>query len=109
MPPSGETDVCVKPSPLRDTSTVRTHKIEGTTATYLENAVEMTMETEMVGSELQVEVAITNSLTGHHVPTGVTVRNMILVVEAWIDGDDPLVDPLYSTGGQVIHDLGEGP
>jgi len=106
MPPSGNTDICTYISLPRDPDTVRTHAIEGTTATYLDNAVELSMQTEVVGNELQVDVSIDNSLTGHHVPTGVTVRNMILVVEAWQDGQDPLVNPLSHTGAQTIHELG---
>jgi hypothetical protein len=31
---------------------------------------------------------------------------MILLVEAWADGDDPLTDPLVHLGTQVVHDLG---
>jgi hypothetical protein len=56
-----------------------------------------------VGGNLEVEVAVNNSGTGHHVPTGVTVRNMILLVEAWRESDG---QALASTGAQVVHDLG---
>jgi hypothetical protein len=50
-----------------------------------------------------VDVAIENDKTGHHVPTGVTIRNMILLVEAWQVADDL---PLEHTGDQTIHPLG---
>ena len=40
------------------------------------------MVARVEGGELVVEATITNDRTGHHVPTGVTVRNMILRVEA---------------------------
>ena len=53
--------------------------------------------------DLDVDVSITNDRTGHHVPTGVTVRNMILLVDAW-RGEDGL--PLADDGAQVVHDLG---
>jgi len=107
MPPSGKTEICTLfPPVVRDSSTVRSHTIEGTTATYLENAVELSMQTELTGTELQVDITIDNSLTGHHVPTGVTVRNMILLVEAWEDGEDPIINPLVYTGTETIHDLG---
>ncbi len=85
---------------------VRTHAIEGTTAAYLDNAVELSMQTQRVGNELQVSVTIDNNLTGHHVPTGVTIRNMILLVLAWEDGQNPWVNPLMHTGAQTVHDLG---
>jgi hypothetical protein len=106
MPPTGETQFCTVSSLDRDPSAIRSHAIEGTTATYLDNAVELSMQTQLVGNELRVGVIIDNSLTGHHVPTGVTVRNMILLVEAWQDGQDPLVNPLVHTSSQTIHDLG---
>jgi hypothetical protein len=107
MPPSGEIYVCgMGGGPVRDPETIRSHTIEGTTPQYLENAVEMTMETQRLGDTIGVVVSIDNSLTGHHVPTGVTVRNMILLVEAWREGEDPLLNPLPHTGSQIIHDLG---
>ena len=108
MPPSGATEVCVVlyPPLVRDPDTIRSHTILGTTPEFLENAVDMVMDTAIEGSELRVNVAITNSRTGHHVPTGVTVRNMILVLEAWKDGDDPLIAPLLHTGLQTVHALG---
>jgi cysteine-rich repeat protein len=106
MPPTGATQICVLDPVERDPETIRSHEVLGTTPEYLENAADLVMTTEVVGNEVSVEIDVVNSLTGHHVPTGVTVRNMILVVEAWRDGDDPLTDPLTSTGSQVIHDLG---
>jgi mono/diheme cytochrome c family protein len=105
MPAYGGEEVCDKlfPPLLRDPDTVRSHSILGTTAEYLENAVEVTVDASIEGDKLDVDVALTNSLTGHHVPTGVTVRNMILLVEAWRESDG---SPLASTGTQTIHDLG---
>ncbi len=106
MPPSGETDICsFQPIP-RDSETIRDHDIRGTTPYFLENAADLAMQVQQEGAELRVDVTATNSLTGHHVPTGVTVRNMILLVEAWRDGDDPLVSPLVHTGSQIVHELG---
>ncbi len=104
MPAFGATTACSIPgSPMRDSDTIRSHAILGTTPEFLENAVELDMQTQVVGSEVQVDVSITNSLTGHQVPTGVTVRNMILLVEAWREEDGVA---LAHTGSQVIHDLG---
>ena len=80
---------------------VRSHAIEGTTPEYLENAVTMTVGPSVDGDQLQVSVTILNDQTGHHVPTGVTIRNMILVVEAW-QGSSRLAH----TGSQTVHALG---
>ena len=87
----------------RPVGDVRSHRILGTTAEFLENALSVTMQAEIVGDSVEVEVAITNDQTGHHVPTGVTIRNMILLVEAWQQSDGT---PLVHTGSTLIHDLG---
>ncbi len=79
---------------------VRSHRIEGTTAAFLEDAVTLTMNTAHVGEVVDVDVTIHNDRTGHHVPTGVTVRNMILLVTATRDGAD-----LEHTGTQLLGEL----
>jgi len=104
MPNTGATTICIFEPIERDPATIHSHRILGTTPEFLENAVELTTTTRVAGDELQVDVTIDNSLTGHHVPTGVTVRNMILLVEAWQSA--PLTDPLVYTGTEVVHDLG---
>ncbi len=107
MGASPDNQVCsVIATPDRPVESVRNHMIEGSTPAYLENAVELDMQVNANDSEINVQITVNNTLTGHHVPTGVTVRNMILVVEAWEDGDDPLLNPLIHSGSQVIHDLG---
>ncbi|MCP3905249.1 MAG: hypothetical protein GY715_16610 [Planctomycetes bacterium] len=103
MPPSGAVQVCNFLFLNRDPDTIRSHTILGTTPEYLENAAEVTVTADTVGDELQVQVDVFNAYTGHHLPTGVTVRNMILLVEAWRDADG---EPLASTGDQVVHELG---
>ncbi len=82
---------------------IRSHDIRGTTPEYLENAVAMSMTVTDADDGLQVEVSIVNDQTGHSVPTGVTIRNMILVVEATRDAD---ALALTHTGDQVVHELG---
>ncbi len=106
MPATGASNACSVINLDRGPDAVRSHDIKGTTPEFLDNAVEMSMQTDRVGDELQIRVDIENSLTGHHVPTGVTIRNMILVIEAWEDGNDPNTDLLSYTGTEVIHDLG---
>ena len=87
----------------RDPETIRNHRIEGTTPAYLENAVEMVLQCEVVDDTIEAQVSITNNQTGHHVPTGVTIRNMILLVEGWREEDGM---PLMHTGSQTVHELG---
>jgi len=103
MAPTNAGAACDRISLNRPPGDVRSHRIVGTSPEFLENALSMTMDTEVVGDSLEVEVAITNDRTGHHVPTGVTIRNMILLVEAWEQSSG---EPLEYTGDTVIHDLG---
>ena len=56
----------------------------------LQNSVTMTTTAQLEGDAVLVEVSITNDKTGHHVPTGVPLRHMILVVQA-TDADGNLL------------------
>ena len=66
----------------------------------LQNSVTMTTTAQLRGGEVVVEVSITNDKTGHHVPTGVPLRHMILAVRA-TDGDG---NPLPLSDGPVLPD-----
>jgi hypothetical protein len=90
-------------APERDPETIRSHRIEGTTARYLDNAVSLEMFSHTVDDGLRVDVVITNDQAGHHVPDGVTVRNMILLVEARRRDDGQL---LRQSAGPMIDELG---
>lgn len=103
MPSYNSNYVCTVLPIRRDAKTVRSHLIEGTTPRYLENAATLTMKVATVGSTLKVDVDVANDQTGHHLPTGVTVRNMILLVEAWSLKDGKR---LAYRGTQKIHSLG---
>lgn len=106
MPSYGATTVCQVGGynpPVRDPETIRHHRIEGTTPEFLENAVTLSLNAAVVGNTIEAEVLITNDQTGHHVPDGVTIRNMILLVEARRVNDGL---QLTHTGTQVVHELG---
>jgi len=103
MPSSGQSEACVLLKLNRDPSTLRDHAIVGTTPEFLENSADLLVESAVSGAALTVEVDVVNSMVGHHLPTGVTVRNMILLVEAW---DAVTGEPLVYTGDQVVHELG---
>ncbi|MFN0059759.1 MAG: hypothetical protein ACKVX7_14975 [Planctomycetota bacterium] len=105
MAPSAATQACVVlfPPLVREPGTIRNHRIEGTTPTFLENAVDLSVGAAQVGGNIEVSVSVANTQTGHHVPTGVTVRNLILLVEAWREQDGIT---LASTGTQTVHALG---
>ncbi len=105
MPPAGPDTACnnLSPALIRDPDTIRSHDVRGTTPYFLENAVDLDVQAQLNGNTLEVDAVITNSLTGHHVPTGVTVRNMILLIDAWRESDGLV---LNHTGTQTVHDLG---
>jgi MYXO-CTERM domain-containing protein len=104
MPPNDAPDACAvnMPSLDRPAGDVRSHVIEGTTAAFLDNAASMTIELQQVGNAIEALVTVANDQTGHHVPTGVTIRNMILLVEASRLDDGAALE---QTGGDVLHDL----
>lgn len=103
MPPTGSVYACSIDPVERDPSTIRSHGIRGTTPEYLENAVELVAEGARNPGSVRVEVEVRNTMTGHHVPTGVTIRNMILLVEA-TRADDGAALPQIS--GPTVHELG---
>ncbi len=106
MPSYGATAACETPgypAPNRDPETIRSHDIRGTTPYFLENAVEMFVDTQRDASGLDVQVEVRNSLTGHSVPTGVTVRNVVLVVDVVRSSDGQVLTHL---GTQTVHALG---
>lgn len=49
----------------------------------LQNSVTMAAQALRQGDQLSVQVKITNDQTGHHIPTDVPIRQMLLVVEAY--------------------------
>jgi hypothetical protein len=104
MPAVAAGDACVVQSPSlgRPAGDVRSHAILGTTAEYLEDALSLSLELVEQSTELVARVTVINDRTGHHVPTGVTIRNVLLLVDAWRDADQT---PLAHTGSQLLHDL----
>lgn len=105
MPPAGYDKVCelLFPPLLRDPQTIRSHRIEGTTPEFLENAAELNLTITRDGPLIRATAEVANTATGHHLPTGVTVRNMILLIEALRAADQR---PLPVASDQVIHELG---
>ncbi len=85
----------------RDYFAFHDHRMPGAAdETLLQNSVSLFANAEHHQSQLTVEVSITNDLTGHHIPTDVPIRQMILVVEAF-DGNGR---PLQVVEGPVLPD-----
>lgn len=103
MGSTGATTICSVDPVERDPATIRSHDIRGTTPEFLENAVELVAGADRLSGSVRVDIEVQNTMTGHHVPTGVTVRNMILLVEAVHASDG---SPLAFESGSVVHELG---
>ena len=85
----------------RDYKAVSNHLMRGVNdLDLMGNSVTMETDAEIVNGELIVAVDVTNDKTGHHVPTGVPYRHMILLVTA-TDSQDRAV-PLKA--GPVLPD-----
>ncbi|NJN82494.1 MAG: hypothetical protein HC802_09610 [Caldilineaceae bacterium] len=80
---AGDTDFFAYPSQggvIRDPEQVHNHRM--LSEELLQDAVTLSATAQITGSQLLVDVAVTNDATGHHVPTDSPLRHAILVVEA---------------------------
>jgi hypothetical protein len=80
MPPTDLDHFCNRVPFTRDSSQVRSHEFPGTTPEFLRSAVTLRAHSSVADDVLTVRVDVTNSGAGHDVPTGVTLRNLVLVV-----------------------------
>ena len=74
----------------RDPQTIHPHQFDGGTATQLQTALSMEIQGQVEGRVLTVKVVITNTNGGHWVPTGETMRSILLVLEARSEQGEPL-------------------
>lgn len=88
---------------IRDYAELHDHTMLGASnESLLQNTVTMVNSAERTGDQLRLQVSITNDQAGHHVPTDVPIRSLILVVEALDPAGNPLpllegsVNPAYS-------------
>jgi hypothetical protein len=90
MPPTGADRFCNRVPFTRDGSQVRSHVFEGTTPEFLQRAVTLRARATTAEDVLTVAVDVTNSGAGHDLPTGVTIRNLVLVVRPTTRDGTPL-------------------
>lgn len=84
-------------TPIRPAEQRRSHAFIGATPTTLADAISLELDAWVDGGELAVEARVANDGAGHAFPTGVSIRNAVLVVEATVNGQ-----PLLQTDGPVV-------
>ena len=85
---NGDADKFWTPIEERDLSTVKRHDFPGGRADLVQNAATLLVETTAHKESLTVKIEVTNVNSGHHLPTGITIRNMLLLVTPiQVDGD----------------------
>lgn len=67
----------------RDPKNIHPHHFIGGTETQLKTALAMELEGKITGKRLDITAYITNTNGGHWVPTGETMRSVMLVVQAF--------------------------
>ena len=78
----------------RDYVQLHNHKMLGITdEEFMQNAVTMKTTATREDGKIDVEVSIINDNTGHHIPTDIPLRSMILVIEV-VDADGNVLDQL---------------
>lgn len=82
--------------PLRPASQRSTHRFIGATPQRLAENIDLRVSVEQRGAQLLVATDVENQC-GHHFPTGIDIRNALLVVDVRLDGQ-----PLPQTRGPVL-------
>jgi hypothetical protein len=75
------------------------HDFVGITPSNLSDAIKLSTSVTQVGAELDVAVNIQNQGAGHNFPTGVSIRNALLVVQVKRRGTGALLT--QSSGGTI--------
>ena len=82
----------------RSPKNIRPHHFDGGTETQLKTALSLELEGETVGNILTVKTYITNTNGGHWVPTGETMRSVMLLLKVF----DSSGKRLKMTAGQRL-------
>ena len=87
---NGDAEKFWTPISSRDPSTVKTHSFPGATEGLLANAATLAIDAIVANDELTVTIDVRNVNTGHHIPSGITIRNMLLLVTPVLSNGDTL-------------------
>jgi hypothetical protein len=75
---------------FRSPEDIHPHQFDGGTATQLKTALALELEGEVSGDKLTVNAYVTNTNGGHWVPTGETMRSVMLLLKATDSDGKPL-------------------
>jgi len=89
----------------RSPKNIRPHHFDGGTETQLKTALALEVEGEIVDKKLLIHVYITNTNGGHWVPTGETMRSVMLLVKA-TDSNGKALE--MNDGGRLPEWAGKG-
>ncbi|GAB4190447.1 MAG: hypothetical protein Tsb002_18480 [Wenzhouxiangellaceae bacterium] len=84
-------------SPVRPAEQRHSHEFIGASPQRLDDAIDMTLDAFLENGELVVRAEVANVGAGHSFPTGVSVRNAILQINASVAGQN-----LTQSAGPVI-------
>jgi hypothetical protein len=90
---------------FRSPKNIRPHHFDGGTETQLKTALALELEGEISDKKLTVTVYITNTNGGHWVPTGETMRSVMLLIKATDSSGKPLK---MTHGGRLPEWAGKG-
>ena len=65
----------------RSPNNIRPHHFDGGTETQLKTALSLELDGEIIGNKLKINAYITNTNGGHWVPTGETMRSVMLLLK----------------------------
>jgi len=87
---NGDAEKFWTPAEFRDVSTVRRHDFPGGTKEMVKDAAALAIEAVAEKRQLTVRVTVRNVNAGHHLPSGITIRNMLLMITPITDNGDTL-------------------
>ncbi|MBT5876108.1 MAG: hypothetical protein HOH43_21960 [Candidatus Latescibacteria bacterium] len=99
---NGDAEKFWTPVEARDLSTVKRHDFLGGAEEMVKNSATLAISAVADTSGISVDISIKNVSAGHHLPSGITLRNMLLLVTA----TDATGDTLAYTGSERVPDYG---
>lgn len=88
---NGDAEKFWTPLEFRDVSTISRHDFPGAQPSLVQNAAAFSIEAIADKGELNIDISVRNVNAGHYLPSGITIRNMLLLVTPITETGDTLV------------------